>query len=102
MSRSSKSGSRFCKPRAMLFASSRISVENDTVAGNAFEPKNEPACGRVGHEVVALILTGIRVRIGKRRREDRPALSAVVLASYMIRRDWNGKRDSRYVDCLAI
>src|SRR5690348_2702495 len=69
MSRSSKSGSRFCKPRAMLFASSRISVENDTVCTNAFEPKNDAACRTVGHEVVAFILTAIRAGAPKRRKK---------------------------------
>lgn len=53
----------------MLFISSRIGVENDNVGANAFEPNNAAACRRVGHEVVALILTGIRFRIEKRRRK---------------------------------
>ena len=53
----------------MLFASSRISVENDSVGPNAFEPKNDPACGELRHEVEVFILTGIRATAAKRRKK---------------------------------
>lgn len=53
----------------MLFASSRISVENDSVGPNAFEPKNDPACGELRHEVEVFILTGIRGAAAKRRNK---------------------------------
>src|SRR5215831_3993023 len=70
MSRSSKSGSRFCRPRAMLLVSSRISMKNETVCANTFEAKNEPACGELRHEVEAFILTAIRAGVRKRRRKE--------------------------------
>ena len=53
----------------MLLVSSRISVENETVCANTFEPKNEPACGELRHEVEAFILTAIRADAAKRRRK---------------------------------
>jgi DNA-binding MarR family transcriptional regulator len=69
MSRSSKSGSRFCKPRAMLLDSSRISVENDAGCANAFELKKEPTCGELRHEIEVFILTAIRGGVRKRRNK---------------------------------
>src|SRR5215472_1494088 len=62
----------------MLFASSRISVENVTAgpkipkrfkAPEGQLAKAEPACLAVGHEFVAFILTAIRARVRKRRRK---------------------------------
>lgn len=53
----------------MLLASSRISVENETVCANAFEPKNDAACGELRHEVEVSILTGIRAAAAKRRKK---------------------------------
>jgi len=52
----------------MVFASSLISVEkNKAGPGMARVPKWLDGCG-VKHEIVALILTGIRGRESKRRR----------------------------------
>ena len=48
-----------------------MSVENETVAAKAFEPKNDAACGELRHEVEAFILTGIRVAAAKRRKKIR-------------------------------
>ena len=71
--RSSKSGSRRCKPRAMDFASSPISVEKKNVGpGMAEVPKKLDRCG-IEHEIVALILMGIRVRVRKRRKQVKGA-----------------------------
>src|SRR5947207_15470739 len=36
---------------------------------NAFEPKNDPACGELRHEVEVFIRTGIRAAAAKRRRK---------------------------------
>ena len=52
----------------MDFASSLISVEKNRVGpGMAEVPRKLDRCG-VKHEIVALILTGIRGRESKRRR----------------------------------
>lgn len=53
----------------MLLASSRINVENETICVNGFEPKNDPACGELRHEVEVFILTGIRAAAAKRRKK---------------------------------
>src|SRR5207302_11323575 len=85
MSRSSKSGSRLCKPRAMLFASSRMSVEKESACPNAFETKGMPVWREVRHAGVSLILTAIRAPAPKRRKKPRRlphGLSILFLASY--------------------
>src|SRR6266480_1139739 len=66
--RSSKSGSRFSRPRAIVFASSLISVEKNSAGPGVIEaPKKLDRCG-VKHEIVALILTAIRASVRKRRK----------------------------------
>src|SRR5438552_18385407 len=73
MRRSRRSGSRRCKPRAMDFASPLISVEKNSVGtGVADGPKKMDGCG-VKHEVVALILMGIRGSMEKDSAGDREA-----------------------------
>jgi hypothetical protein len=44
-------------------------VENETVGANAFEAKNDPACGELRHAVEVFILTGIRAAAAKRRKK---------------------------------
>ena len=54
----------------MLFASSLISVEKNRVGTGVAElPKKPDRCG-VKHEIVALILNGIRERTRKRRKAE--------------------------------
>src|SRR5713226_8566454 len=70
MRRSSRSGSRFCRPRAMVLASSPISAEKNRVGpGMAGTPKKPDRCD-IKHEIVALILSCIRRGVAKRRKRE--------------------------------
>src|SRR4029077_4962534 len=76
MRRSSRSGSRLCNPRAMLLASSLISVEKRSGdAGVAGNPKKADRWA-VKHRIVAFILTVIRPAPPKRRTRTARAYPA--------------------------